>query len=274
MAKVHICTESDGLSIETAQCMLDGIKLIALDCEGVQLSRVGEITIVSIGVSSEQVILFDMKGLLGSSKITKIIKEVLEDDTVEKIIHDCRMDSDALLHKLDIILTNVHDTQCWHMEKNRNMPKHPNLNESLLAFGCKVNAERDRSVYRINYRFWDERPLTTRMIQWATDDVSNLFELYEKQKSDLASAEFYTRAEESSMANCKSLRTWLSKIVEIKRSKIGLFIGKNGSNVKELQTRLGVRIQVIGAKESRTFVVYAPNQQVMNRMESTISSFV
>ena len=41
------------------------------------------------------------------------------DETVEKIVHDCRMDSDALFHKLGITLTHVHDTQSWYMQKNR-----------------------------------------------------------------------------------------------------------------------------------------------------------
>ena len=46
--------------------------------------------------------------------LIKWLKIILEDQNILKIIHDCRMDSDALYHHFDIKLANVHDTSAWH----------------------------------------------------------------------------------------------------------------------------------------------------------------
>ena len=109
---------------------------VAFDCEGVNLSRLGSVELsISVCVSSMEVFLVDVGG-------TKAVKELFEDAKVTKIIHDCRMDSDALFHFHDIKLNNVHDTSCFHAEITGSEDE--NLNNVLMHNGVEQNHTRDR----------------------------------------------------------------------------------------------------------------------------------
>ena len=43
--------------------------------------------------------------------VLKVLKDILEDESVTKVIHDCRQDSAALFYQFGIKLNNVLDTQ-------------------------------------------------------------------------------------------------------------------------------------------------------------------
>ena len=98
---------------ERCRLALSGEKVLALDCEGVNLGRRGEVSIIQIATPSE-CFLLDVQGKETTAATVALAKEILEDASVCKIIHDCRVDSDALLHLLGITLKNVHDTQAPH----------------------------------------------------------------------------------------------------------------------------------------------------------------
>jgi hypothetical protein len=63
---------------------------IAFDCEGVNLSRLGSVEIVSICFSSSEVYLIDF-GKEKCPKVVEAVKELFECSTLTKIIHDCRL---------------------------------------------------------------------------------------------------------------------------------------------------------------------------------------
>jgi exonuclease 3'-5' domain-containing protein 1 len=130
---------------------------ITFDCEGVNLSRLGSVEIVSICFSASEVYLVDF-GKEKCSKIVEAVKELLESSKVTKIIHDCRMDCDALYHKHGIKVNNVHDTSAFHDFIGYATNK--NLNDTLSYYGIRVNVERDKSVYRSNPNFWATRPVS------------------------------------------------------------------------------------------------------------------
>ena len=130
---------------------------VAFDCEGVALSRLGTVELVSVCFSSMEVFLVDVGGE-PDPDIIKAVKVRFEDIKVTKIIHDCRMDSDALFHLHDIKLNNVHDTSCFHDEITGR--EHENLNNVLMHNGVEQNHSRDTNIYRVNPAFWASRPLT------------------------------------------------------------------------------------------------------------------
>ena len=140
--------------------------LISLDCEGVDLSRTGQICIIQLSTRN-LCFLFDVHNKNTNSQIIIFLKEVLEDYGCKKIIHDCKMDADALFHILNIKLVGVHDTQVFDSVLsgyNREL----NLNRTLIANGCMPNQERDNNVYNYNKKFWATRPMTQTMIEWAS----------------------------------------------------------------------------------------------------------
>ena len=123
---------------------------VAVDCEGVNHSRLGSVELISVCFSSMEVFLVDVGGKLDPD-ILKAVKELFEDAKVTKIIHDCRMDSDALFHFHDIKLNNVHDTSCFRAEITGREDE--NLNNALMHNGVEQNHNRDTYVYKVNPAF-------------------------------------------------------------------------------------------------------------------------
>jgi hypothetical protein len=209
--------------------------VLALDCEGLSLSRNGQVSLVQLS-SPSTCYLFDVTKCSRLSKITLFLKEILEDPNIIKIIHDCRMDSDALFHKLDIKLTGCHDTQAWDFVlRNQRL----NLNKTLMHYGCPPNPERDTSIYVNNPAFWLTRPLSRDMIEWAAGDVKSLFDLRNAQKMRVAND---TNREKmcisSSNQAVQSPRDFkICRETTIHPTQMKVFIGKGGSNIQALQNQ-------------------------------------
>ena len=81
--------------------------LIAVDCEGDSLSRKGRLTIITVA-TEEKVFIFDVLKL-GQLVFSSGLGEILEDKSREKLMFDCRQDSNALWHQFNIKLTGVLD---------------------------------------------------------------------------------------------------------------------------------------------------------------------
>jgi len=238
---------------------------VAFDCEGVNLSRIGTIELVSLVFDKKDetasrgtstVFLIDIGG--GRSSVyaqerINALKRLFECGTVPKIIHDSRMDSDALFHLHGIVLNNVHDTSCFHPTEETN------VNDVLIYNGLEPNGHRDTSVYKQNPRFWASRPLTQKMKSWASSDVGNLIPLADKQISSLGD----TRAIENAKAKSASYAT-LVKDMKLETGlrvscPIGLFIGSGGSNIRSLRARTNTLIYQDDIKNT-WFVYYDPTK--------------
>ena len=155
-----------------------GEAVVVLDAEGVDLSRCGRISIVQIATPRE-CFLIDVLDKARDDPLVSWLRGILEDEGVTKIIHDCRMDSDALFHLLGIRLACVYDTTCWNTAITGS--ENQNLNTVLGNNGIKPNVMRDGNVYATNPAFWATRPLTPKMIEWAAGDVTSLFAVRDAQ---------------------------------------------------------------------------------------------
>ncbi|XP_053141783.1 piRNA biogenesis protein EXD1 isoform X2 [Hemicordylus capensis] len=81
----------------------------SIAAEGVSLCRHGKLSWLQVATRS-QVFLFDVF-LLGARVFKNGLQMVLEDQSILKVIHDCRWLSDCLSHQYGIMLSNVFDTQ-------------------------------------------------------------------------------------------------------------------------------------------------------------------
>jgi hypothetical protein len=199
----------DAALLEQARKAITGATLLAVDCEGVDLCREGSICIVQVSTPSH-CFLFDVVGLGPRHKIVEFLKDILENPKITKIIHDCKMDSDALYHLLGIKLVGVHDTQACDVLL-RNCGEH-NLNNTLVENGCRSNVVRDGNVYESNPRFWATRPMTPMMIDWASGDVASLFELYNIQMAKAASPHMRERFKLTSEEKAEKLRHMITEV--------------------------------------------------------------
>lgn len=234
---------------------------VAFDCEGVNLSRIGSVEVVSICFSPTDVFLVDLGGAEPCPEIVKAVKDLFESDKVTKIIHDCRMDCDALFHLHGIKVNNIHDTSCFHYVITSMEDK--NLNDVLRFNGISTNAARDNSVYRVNPAFWATRPLTPQMVDWASADVDKLFDLASKQLDRISGTSkpraIAKSAEFACAARDMKIRTGLSV------NSPGLFIGRGGANLRSLQKRTGTIIYQERPKNS-WFVFYSSEASLASGM--------
>lgn len=84
--------------------------VISFDCKGVNLGIKGQLTLIEIGTVRGEAFIFDLQQC-PQMVIDGGLKTLLEDESIIKIIHDCRNGSYNLYSQFDILLRNVFDTQ-------------------------------------------------------------------------------------------------------------------------------------------------------------------
>jgi 3'-5' exonuclease len=234
---------------------------VAFDCEGLNLSRVGTIELISICFSWMEVFLVDFHGS-PDSEIASAVKQIFEHDKITKIIHDCRMDSDALYHRHGIKLTVVHDSSCFHHEITGK--EDVGLNDVLQWNDLGQNNVRDKSIYKTNPNFWATRPVTEKMIEWATSDVDNLFRLAAKQISQLNDSR-KERAQQKSEEYASIARD-MNVVTGLRVNNVGHFIGRGGVNLRGLQHRTGTIMYQ--ERPKNTWFVFYPNESALAAVKS------
>jgi hypothetical protein len=258
---------SDEEHLERGKSEIIGQSCLALDCEGIHLGREGQLSIVQIATTN-CCFIFDVLKENSSSEMILFLKSILEDESVVKIIHDCRADSDALHHILGIDLNGVHDTQAWQMTllpaKGR-----LNLNDTLTTFGCPINPARHSTVYKTNPSFWATRPLTKDMIEWASEDVNTLFLLCERQAAR-ADAEAAARCAAASRQHLDEFRACLVQVARVHPTQIGRFIGKGGANIRDLERATGATFH---AMDAGAFAVYAGGAAALDKAAAAVRAY-
>ena len=120
-------------------------KTVAIDYKGSDISRVGSLHFIAVGVRSVEgvrVFLFDCRELPGSfisdteakethSLSLDALKYLFEHSGIIKLIHDCRHFSDLLHKKLDITLAAVIDSMIWITHFNDD---HLSLHEAMKKY--------------------------------------------------------------------------------------------------------------------------------------------
>lgn len=255
---------------------------VAFDCEGVNLSRLGTVEVVSLAfddkcwdlpgwtLGTRETFLFDMgnESRVNRNRRSDVLKNLLESENVVKVIHDCRMDCDALYHLHQIRVRNVHDTSCFHKVIGR-CAGQVNLNQLLVYNGLEENNVRDRGVYNRNPSYWARRPLTQEMKDWAASDVDKLLAVATKQVD---------RLRDNSSLTAKGLRDskqFATYAVDMKvksglrvRGNVGRFIGRGGENIRRLEQRSGTLIY----RNGDSWMVYYPNEEALELVKGVMGN--
>lgn len=191
----------------------DRNSLLAVDCEGNSLSRKGELTIITVA-TEEKVYIFDVLKL-GQLIFTTGLGEVLEDTFPNKLMFDCRQDSDALWHQFQVKLSGVLDLQLLEVIYRREHPTESTSNtstkakpgrkrgnrrsqktdevEKVCGFGrCLQLYLQDEKLIKIkdkgkellkeNAEVWKNRPLMDELLKYCVVDTTAMFGLYKKLK--------------------------------------------------------------------------------------------
>eukprot|EP00742_Colponemidia_sp_Colp-10_P008672 GILJ01009407.1.p1 GENE.GILJ01009407.1~~GILJ01009407.1.p1 ORF type:complete len:856 (-),score=129.57 GILJ01009407.1:122-2689(-) len=190
-------------------------KLLAVDCEGVNLSKEGSLTLVQIACQAG-VFIFDILEAQQSTNsaylndMVTLLRSLFDNEECVKVFHDCRRDTEALLHHLGITVKHIVDTQVvfaliqeyasvfantstkhsavvQRTSKTKSSCGRIGFNALLKQYNLSPNSEKDRvhDIMQQNPKFWSIRPLTMEMISYATQDVQHLLPLYDKLMFDL-----------------------------------------------------------------------------------------
>lgn len=287
---VSVIDGKDAALLQAVKDAISGQTTITLDSEGVDLGRCGCTCVVQIGTRSSGCFLFDTLNHDSTSPMVQYLKGILEDRSITKIIHDCKMDSDAFYHAWGIVLSGVHDTQvCDTLLHCTGRGR--NLNDTLRANGLQSNVCRDSSVYDKNVAFWATRPMTAQMIEWASGDVDSLFELYDVQIKSLDDSA-RTMLAKRMQDNADLLRTMMHKVLshgspcifqhlsEFTTKKLqeifikcstGAFIGFKGTGIHALLKKVpGTFMQFRGQKGDGKILLYGKSPKEIKKMENAI----
>jgi ribonuclease D len=238
--------------LDRFESIIDGQTSVAFDVEGIRLSRTGAPTLATLGIHADGAVVIFLFDLFVKDNVDyyddqiAILRNVLQDLSVIKIIHDCRNDSDALNEYFGIALRGIMDTSVYDMFI-RGSNFRQSLNNTLKSYDCDVNELRDKpkDFYVNNPRYWANRPLSQEQIKCASADVSFLFQLRERilSRSSL-DLEVVQAASERAADEFRSLRFLLD--IDVPAAQMGLVIGKNRAGIEKIRKETGALVNDYG----------------------------
>ncbi|KAF9479763.1 hypothetical protein BDN70DRAFT_913050 [Pholiota conissans] len=172
------------------------ISKLAIDLEGVELCRIGRISTLQIIADGSQTIWIIDITVLGKLAFDHVdsegrsLRQILESTETQKLLYDVRNDADALIHLYGIELANTYDLQLLEVAVRRSCNLRVRLVSGLgkaIETYIKPPAQWEQ-VKRAgaalcfpdkggSYDAFEKRPLDARVIEYAAQDVSLLFEL-------------------------------------------------------------------------------------------------
>lgn len=141
-------------------------------------------------------------------KAEDILKSLFEDPDKKFIIHAARSDTTVISKCLNIFTKNIFDVQVAEKKLN-NLDSESYRSIVNRYFSINLNKSETNSN-------WLKRPLTKKQIDYASEDVLFLIEIYEKQKSLLVKKNLYKEVlveslKEASLGNAELITSRLKK---------------------------------------------------------------
>ncbi|KAG2440160.1 hypothetical protein HXX76_004273 [Chlamydomonas incerta] len=213
-------------ALERMLAALEEVEWLAVDAEGVNLSRDGKLCLLAllparlqgpagragswqclpgylVDVSVLSTAAFTHSRSPDRAKGAASLKELLECERVTKLLYDVRCDAEALYHQHGVRLGGVVDLQLAEVAYRRHGPRRLSvkcvmgLRKSLDTYlsgaqAAQWAAARDRkeavsAACRADEQFWDRRPLTPDQTEYASSDVAHLYDLHDRLKAAVSS---------------------------------------------------------------------------------------
>lgn len=172
---------------------LSAEKVLSVDCEGVSLSRTGQLCLLQLSTPAHQglfhVFLFDILAL-GAGAFNTGLGALLEDASVTKLFYDVRRDAESLAHQYGVRVRGVCDMQLLEvsLRRVRGAPivylpglarllgdKFPHMEPGLQRIKDGMS-----SRYQAEPDLWRKRPLSREQQVYAAVDVALLHVLREE----------------------------------------------------------------------------------------------
>eukprot|EP00927_Polykrikos_kofoidii_P048131 TRINITY_DN42351_c0_g1_i1.p1 TRINITY_DN42351_c0_g1~~TRINITY_DN42351_c0_g1_i1.p1 ORF type:complete len:298 (-),score=34.34 TRINITY_DN42351_c0_g1_i1:57-917(-) len=176
---------------------LRSVDAVAIDIEGVNLGRDGEICIVQVANRTRKVILFDVTAM-GSCAFTSGLKDLLEAEGIAKLFFDCRGDADALFHLHGVTPRHVLDMQVLcHKAKGGQGAFLVGITKALADVLPYVKRQVMKGIKETGLRLfaperggsfdvWKMRPLPDVLISYCVQDIVHLFTVFDRWRDCMA----------------------------------------------------------------------------------------
>ncbi|KAL0036742.1 hypothetical protein WJX79_008168 [Trebouxia sp. C0005] len=175
--------------IEDAKAALRHIlqcKWIAVGCEGQDVSKEGRLCLLQV-YAAPVCFIFDLVAINSHTRetVSSGLREVLESNSIIKVMHDCEKPAAAVFYQLGIRLCNVFDTQIargvlQHLAavtggELDGFESEIDLEDLLETYGLSLPDCRE--FIRLNPKHWVKRPLNHNIIEYAVAGVDPLWDL-------------------------------------------------------------------------------------------------
>ncbi|XP_022090536.1 piRNA biogenesis protein EXD1-like [Acanthaster planci] len=163
---------------------------LAVNCEGEDLSRRGTLSLVCVATKN-YTYLFDIK-TLGTQVFDEGLRDLLQDPDREKLMFDCRQDSDCLWHQHGVKLANVLDLQLLQIiyredsSTKRDIKRLVRGYQRCLEIYLRSSEERliklklsCKPMMEHSGRVWLERPIQAKLQELAALSVRGYLSLYQ-----------------------------------------------------------------------------------------------
>jgi len=212
-------TQSNVTSIDSEARLLPLLDIIAnlavnppslyIDLEGIALGRHGSISILSLYIAPTKKTYFIDIHSLGEAAFSATtnsgtsLKTVLESSTIPKVVFDIRNNSNALFSLFQISIDGIKDLQLMELASRTGSREFVSdlamciENESPISVAAKIEWRliNERGCRLLapemggRYEVFNERPLKHEIIQYCTQDVALLPDLYDVYSAKLRQRE-------------------------------------------------------------------------------------
>ncbi|ESP04770.1 hypothetical protein LOTGIDRAFT_65115, partial [Lottia gigantea] len=180
-----VLTKTDALFHEAIKFIAER-PTIGFAAEGIDIGREGKLCWIQIDAGGS-IFLFDMLNL-GTDGLKQGLKNIIQSESILKVVHDCRLISDLLHHQFRVQMLNIFDTQVAHAlayrEQNRkDLPRYvPGLASCLYEHldlpDEQIHIIRIREQAKSeDQEIWAERPAPRWLLDAASKHVKHLLDL-------------------------------------------------------------------------------------------------
>jgi ribonuclease D len=168
----------------------ENFTVIAIDIEGVNLGREGEITLVQISTDEKTVFCFDVLALGDVVFSDPYLGQIFRSNAICKLCYDCRTDADILKAKHRVNLQYVYDLQVlytflFQAERDRYLK---GLHHALQMPGI-LKSKNAKRILKYKREFKEtlktrgseiflQRPLSRNVLSYCVSDVIYLYKMF------------------------------------------------------------------------------------------------
>lgn len=181
------------------------MKIIAFDTEFERRrTYIPILSITQIAFEDNSIKIFDCYNKTNENEIIDL-KNILEDNSILKIIHSASQDMEAFFYYFNFTPKNIFDTQIAAKYLFKNSQEYK-TSQNQIAYSMLLknilNIEIDKQMQKSN---WLKRPLSQEQLDYAKEDVKHLIKLYNYFKENLSEEDFKLAVEESNKLTNENL---------------------------------------------------------------------